>query len=186
MKTEAHDIYECGIFALKEQKFQEVLESFSFCYDNIKRFNIYHRPLILHLLGLLYFSSGNLDLGEKYLYDAMKAEKECGHEKAARHTNHQTSLLKHVDGDVRRTEEYYITTFKNLKKIRQFEGMAFCLKSLGEILLFRGEFVQAEKLFLGSYKLLKKVNLREKETLQYWISLVDSAINVTTRIEVQK
>ena len=166
-------IFENGIIALKNQRYQEALEDFSFCYDNEQLLLIYQDTLCLHILGLLYFKIGKPEKGAGFLFSASMKEKKLGETSASKHTTHQIELIKHLQGDLSRALDYYKSTYENLKKIKQVEGMALCLKTLGELLLLDGNLLYAAKSWNFSYKLFDKIGIPEKETLSKWISYIE-------------
>ena len=91
-----------------------------------------------HLRALIAAGEGDLAASANAFAVAQEWESANGYTRAALHTSHQAALTANFGGDLARLRRYYQETLVTLKRLRNREGMALCLRSFGELALLDG------------------------------------------------
>jgi hypothetical protein len=129
--------------------------------------------LIAHLVALGRYRRGDLKSASALLSSAAAAEKALGAEKGSLHTLHQARLLAHLEGSLGRSIEYYTQSFRTLQKIRNIEGEALCLRSLGELTLAGRHAERAAAFWVKASQRMGGASLRaEQRTIEIWRTMV--------------
>ncbi|MBN2381917.1 hypothetical protein JXQ70_03455 [bacterium] len=158
-----------GFINLKNQRLQECAEHFTFCLS-FNKIPIYQQILLQHILGLMYYYIGNVKLGKKFLFQAVKLEKQIGLNEASLHTSHQASLLEHVQGNLQRANEYYYSTLAHMKKSHELQAMTLCLRTLGEFALMSGNIERATMFWEKGLVVADKATLPPEILTQEWLN----------------
>jgi acyl dehydratase len=126
--------------------------------------------LDLHVEALIAASEGDLDRCAASFAAAREWESANGYARGALQTSHQSALTTNFGGDLARLSRYYLETLKTLKKMRNHEGLALCLRSSGEVALVRGNRDEAAKAWSLSVRLFQEIGLREAEQVAVWLA----------------
>lgn len=114
-------------------------------------------------------SEGDLNASSIALLAAQEWESSNGYSRAALHTSHQLALTTNFGGDLSRLNRYYQETVRTLKRLRNREGMALCLRSIGELALLKGNHQEARKAWELSQALFSKLGLAESRQISTWL-----------------
>ncbi|MEK6373519.1 MAG: hypothetical protein AABO58_12575 [Acidobacteriota bacterium] len=93
------------------------------------------------------------------------------------HTAHKLALITNFGGDLEQLGRYYRETLRTLKRMRNREGMALCLRSIGELALLNGNDAEMAKAWELSERLFATLQLGESRQISAWIAGV-RALNV--------
>jgi hypothetical protein len=128
--------------------------------------------LDLHVRALVAAREGNLADAEAALIAAQQSESAHGYTRAALHTSHQLALLTNFNGDLDRLARYYRETLRTLKRLRNREGLALCLRTTGELALVNGEREEMMRAWELSERMFVALGLPEAEQIAAWIAWV--------------
>jgi len=163
-----------GLIELKNQHLQQCAEDLTFCL-NFSQAPFTQKLLAQHILGLMYFSAGQISLGKKTLFQAVGLEKKNGFQQVSIHTSHLAALLEHVQGNIHTAHEYYYTTLLRLKKNHDFEPLIHCLRMLGEFALLSGDIIKTKELWQKSIMISRKGKLTPDKVTPEWLKLMQNA-----------
>lgn len=124
--------------------------------------------LHLQLQALLSASEGDLAAATDALSAAQTSESALGFKRAALHTSHKLALITNFGGDLARLGRYYQETLGTLKKLKQREGTALVLRSIGELALLQGKRGEMEKAWELSERLFEALQLPEARQMSSW------------------
>jgi hypothetical protein len=124
-----------------------------------------------HLRALMLARAGDLAGAGAALTAAQAWESSNSCARAALHTAHELALITNFAGDLERLGRYYRETIRTLKRMRNREGMALCLRSIGELALLSGNDAEMAKAWELSERLFAALNLGESRQLSAWIAL---------------
>jgi hypothetical protein len=126
--------------------------------------------LDLHLLALSAAGEGNLETATSLLVAAQTWESANGYARAALHTSHKSALTTNFGGNLEKLERYYRETLLTLKKLHNREGLALCLRSVGELALLNSHQAEALKAWELSQRLFVSLTLHEAQQLGIWLT----------------
>jgi len=124
--------------------------------------------LALHVRALTAARDGDLAAATEAFTEAQRWEASHGYERAALHTSHQMALTMNFNGDLMRLRKYYDETLGTLKRLRNREGMALCLRTIGELALVNGARAETDKAWELSERLFTALGLNEARQLAAW------------------
>jgi hypothetical protein len=125
--------------------------------------------LELHLRGLTAAKAGDLAAATAALVAAQEWEAANGYGRAALHTSHQLALTVNFGGDLERLGRYYRETFRTLKRLRNREGMALCLRSVGELAMLKQDGAEMEQAWQLAERLFTALPLPEARQIAVWL-----------------
>jgi hypothetical protein len=125
--------------------------------------------LDLHILGLVAAGDGDLETSVQALIAAQAWEATHGYARAALHTAHTLALTTNFAGNLTKLDRYYQETLRTLKRLRNREGLALCLRSIGEMSLLKGHHREMLKSWELSVKLFSSLRLGEARQLGAWV-----------------
>lgn len=128
--------------------------------------------LDLHLSALIAAEQGDLEACAAAFAAAQDWEAAGGFKQAALHTSHQRALTINFGGDLARLKRYYQETMGTLKRLRNREGLALCLRSFGELALLDGARSEVTKAWELSERLFTALGLPEARQIHAWMSCV--------------
>ena len=131
------------------------------------------RASLLRLLGLAHFVNGHPDDGRDCFVKAAAIEQDADHALGRNHTSHELALMLDARGDLGKIQSYYKETLRNLKAMGNAEGMALCLRSLGELALVGGLFDQGVSCLETSGRLLEKSRTAEASAVRRFLALLE-------------
>jgi hypothetical protein len=124
--------------------------------------------LDLHLAALIAARDGDLAQSQTSFTAAQQWESEHGFAAAALHTAHQMALTTNFGGDLRKLHRYYEETTRTLTKMRNHQGVALCMRSIGEIACVHGDTAAMERAWELSERLFVRLRLPEAEQMAVW------------------
>ena len=130
----------------------------------------FERTLVLHLGALAAAAAGDLAGLERFLSEAAALEAGAGFRVGSQHTLHQLALFSSNQGNIRAVASYYRATAATLQQQKNAVGLAFCHRSLGEILLFLGKVPEALRYWGFAEQSLRLREQPEAEQLRVWIA----------------
>jgi hypothetical protein len=128
--------------------------------------------LDLHLRALFRARDGKLDEAAAAFVAAQQWEAAQGYVRAALHTSHQSALTANFGGDLQRLRRYYRETLDTVRRMRNREGIALCLRSLGEIALAGAAVAEAKKAWELSASTFGALGLTEAEQMSQWLDCI--------------
>jgi hypothetical protein len=131
--------------------------------------------LDLHVRALLAARDGDLDTALTSLDAAQQWETSNGYSRAALHTSHQRALTMNFNGDLARLRKYYEETLGTLKRLRNREGAALCLRSVGELALVQDAPAETARAWELSERLFQALGLAEAGQVAAWRQCVGLA-----------
>lgn len=128
------------------------------------------QSLALHLAALSRFAEGDSDGARRTLEQAAVLEKSSGHRQLALQTSHQSELMTHHGSDIERSIAYYLETLTTVRRLRNIQGIALTARSLGEVLLWKGDRARAVMLWQASVDAFRKLRLQDAEGVEEWLA----------------
>lgn len=125
--------------------------------------------LDLHLRALIAARDGDLAACAAALTAAQEWEVANGFQRASLHTSHQLALTTNFGGDLERLGKYYRETLRTLKKLHNREGLALCLRSMGELAVVAGKPDEAREAWRLSERLFATLGLSESRQVAAWL-----------------
>lgn len=126
--------------------------------------------LDLHIRAMKSAKDGDLEASADAFVAAQEWESANGYARAALHTSHQRALLTNFGGDLDRLSRYYQETVRTLKRLQNREGMALCLRSIGELALIAGRYDEMTKAWELAGRLFTKLALPESRQIGVWLA----------------
>jgi hypothetical protein len=126
--------------------------------------------LDLHLRALMTAREGDVVASAAAFAAAQEWESANGYARAALHTSHQAALTMNFGGDLERLKRYYRETIGTLKRLKNREGLALCLRSFGELALLDGAAAEVAKAWELSERLFTALGLAESRQIAAWIA----------------
>jgi hypothetical protein len=111
--------------------------------------------------------------GQDLLSQSARIEKGQGEDAGSQHTIHEGGILSHYRGDLNKAAEYYRDTFKSVKKLRNAQGMALCLRSLGDIAYVLEDLPHARNFWTKSMHYCETAQMPEAATLRKWLQSLE-------------
>lgn len=124
--------------------------------------------LDLHLDALIAAGDGDLTRAVHSFTAAQNWESSQGFAAGALHTSHQMALTTNFAGDLDRLSKYYRETILTLTKMKNRQGVALCMRSVGEIAVIHGNRDEMAKAWDLSERLFRQLNLPEAAQLAKW------------------
>ncbi|HUP61078.1 MAG TPA: hypothetical protein VNA69_11725 [Thermoanaerobaculia bacterium] len=126
--------------------------------------------LDLHVRALVAAREGNLADAEAALIAAQQWESAHGYTRAPLHTSHQLVLMTNFNGDLDHLARYYRETLRTLKRLRNREGLALCLRTTGELAFVNGDREEMRRAWELSERLFVALGLPEAEQMRAWMA----------------
>jgi hypothetical protein len=124
--------------------------------------------LELHLGGLMAAKEGDFPAATAAFVAAKEGETSKGYVRAALHTSHQLALTVNFGGDLEKLGRYYRETFRTVKRLRNREGMALCLRTIGELALLKQDWAEMEQAWQLAARLFTALELPEAGQIAAW------------------
>jgi hypothetical protein len=131
--------------------------------------------LDLHMRALAAARDGELERASAALTEAQQWESANGYARAALHTSHQLALTLNFNGDLVRLRRYYDETLATLKRMRNREGLALCLRTIGELAWIDGSHAETARAWELSERLFEALGFPEARQLALWRAAVSSS-----------
>jgi len=154
---------------------QTVLPKAADFLTGLKRFGENGRNLAaldLHLDGLIAAHAGDLTRAGALFTAAQTWEASQGYSAGALHTSHQMALASNFKGSLKKLEQYYHETTMTLTKMRNRQGVALCLRSVGEIALVKSDHRELTRAWDLSERLFLMLRLPESSQISVWRACV--------------
>ena len=129
--------------------------------------------LRMHLDALAAFRAGDVATGTTLLTEAAASEQTLGCKAGHLHTLHQSRLLTHLGGDLRRATQYYTDTYRTVSSFKNREGAGLCLRSLGELSLAGGNAKAAATFWRRGAESLRAAKLPEADVVAQWLATIE-------------